>query len=67
MAHGGHIRHENYEFTDIEGLAPTSSCVLDLRFRDLDPVVYDGHTLKTALSGNILEFTYIRGQYPLSP
>jgi hypothetical protein len=64
MAHDGHIRHENYEFTDIKGLAPTSSYILDLRFRDLDPMVYGRHTLKTALSGNILEFTYIGGPVP---
>ena len=69
MAHDGHIRHENHEFIGVEGLAPMSafSHGLDLRSRDLDPVAYGGHTLKTALSGSILEFTYIGGQYPLSP
>jgi hypothetical protein len=69
MAHDGHIRHENYEFTGVGGpaLASAFSRALDLRIRDLDPVVYDGHTLRTALNGCILEFTYIGVQYPLSP
>ena len=64
MAHGGHIRHENYEFIDIGGLAPTFAIShgLDLHIRDLDPVVYGGHSLRTALRGRILEFTYIGGQ-----
>jgi hypothetical protein len=69
MAHGGHIRHKNYEFTGAGGPAPASafSHALDLCFRDLYPAVYDGHTLETTLSGSIPEFTYIGGQYPPSP
>ena len=67
MAHGGHIRHENYEFIGIEGPAPVSasSCGPDLYTRDLDPVDYGGHTLGTAHGGCILEFTYVGGQGPL--
>ena len=63
MAHGSHIRHENYEFIGIEGPAPTSifSHSQVLHPGDLDPVAYEGHTLGTALSGCILEFTYIGG------
>ena len=50
MAHDDHICHENYEFTSVRGPAPVSafSYGLDLRIGDLDPVVYSGHTLKTA-------------------
>ena len=68
MAHGGHIHHENYEFTSVRGPVPafTFSYVLDLRFEDLDPTVYVGHTLRTTLNGSILEFTYIGGRYPPS-
>jgi hypothetical protein len=60
---------KNYEFTGDGGPAPTSafSRAPDLCFGDLDPAVYGGHTLKTTLSGSIPEFTYIGGQYPLSP
>ena len=63
MAHGGHIHHENHEFIGIEGPAPTSifSHSQVLHPGDLDPVAYEGHTLGTALSGCILEFTYIGG------
>ena len=63
MAHGGHIRHKNYEFTGVRGPAPASAFnrVLDLRSEDLDPMVYGGHTLGTALSSSIPEFTYIGG------
>jgi hypothetical protein len=42
----------------------TFSHGLDLCPRDLDPVVHGGHTLRTALGGNILEFTYIGGTVP---
>ena len=60
-AHGGHIHHGNPKSISVEGLAPTSvfghSQVL--RPRDLDPMAYEGHTLGTALSSYILEFTYI--------
>ena len=44
MAHGGHIHHEDYEFAGIEGPAPapTFSHGLDLRSRNLDPVVHYG-------------------------
>jgi hypothetical protein len=66
MAHDGHIRNKNYEFIGTKGPAPmfAFSHALDLHFRDLDPVVYGGHTLGTALSGSILEFTYIGGSVP---
>ena len=66
MAHSGHIRHENYEFTSVGGPAPASAFirVLDLSSRDLDPMVFGGHTLRTALSSNTLEFTYIGGLVP---
>jgi hypothetical protein len=66
MAHGSHIRNENYEFIGTEGPSPMSafSYALDLHFRDLDPTVYGGHTLRTALSGGILVFTYIGGPVP---
>jgi hypothetical protein len=66
IAHGGNTHHENYEFIGVRGPAPASafSCVPDLCSRDLDPAVYGGHTLGTALSGSILEFTYIGGPVP---
>ena len=66
MAHSGHIRHKNHEFISIEGLAPMStfSHSPDLRSRDLDPMAYGRHTLRTALSGNILGFTYKGGRAP---
>ena len=69
VAHDGHIHHENYEFTGVEGTTPVSvfSHILDLRSRDLDLAVYGRHALRTALRGSIPEFTYIGGQYPLSP
>jgi hypothetical protein len=69
MSHGGHIHHENNEFTSVVGPAPAFafSHIPDLSFGDLDPAVYGGHTLETTLSGSILEFTYIGGQYHLSP
>jgi hypothetical protein len=69
MAHGGHIRHKNYEFISIEGLVLASafSHSLDLCPRDLDPMAHDGHTLKIAPSGSIPKFTYIGGLvHPLS-
>jgi hypothetical protein len=66
MAHDSYIRHENYEFIGVEGPAPmfAFSHGLDLRSRDLDPMVYSRHTLRTALSGSIPDFTYIGGQVP---
>ena len=66
MAYDGHINHENYEFTVVGGPSPMStfSRVLDLRSKDLDLTVYDEHALRTALSGSILEFTYIGGLVP---
>jgi len=66
MAHGGHILHENHEFTGVEGPVPTFtfSHGPDLHPRDLDPVAYGGHTIGTALCGSILEFTYIGGPVP---
>ena len=65
MAHGGHIRRENYEFTGVGGPAPmfAFSRIPDLRSGDLDPVVYGRRTLRTTLSGSILESTYIGGPY----
>ena len=68
MAYGGHIRHKNNEFIGIEGPTPASTFgrSLDLRPGDLDPTVYDGRTLRTALSGSIPEYTYIGGPYPHS-
>jgi hypothetical protein len=53
-AHSSHIRHENYEFTDVGGLAPmfAFSCGPDLLIRDLDPMVYGEHTLRITLSGS---------------
>ena len=66
MAHGGHIRHGNPESIGVEG--PTHVFVFShgqvLHPRDLDPVAYDEHTLGTALSGYIPEFTYIGGPVP---
>ena len=62
-AHGDRIHHGNPKSIGIEGLAPTSifSHSQVLHPGDLDPVAYEGHTLGTALSGCILEFTYIGG------
>jgi hypothetical protein len=69
MAHNGRICHKNYEFTSVKGPAPTSafSHVLNLHSRDLDPTAYVEQALRTALSGNILEFTCIWGASTLSP
>jgi hypothetical protein len=66
MAHSSHIRHKNYEFTDVGGLAPAFafSCGPDLLIRDLDPMVYGEYTLRITLSGSILEFTYVEGPVP---
>jgi hypothetical protein len=49
MAHGGHIHRENYKFTGVGGPAPlfAFSRILDLQFEDLDPSVYNRHTLRT--------------------
>ena len=48
MAHGSHIHHENYEFIGVGGPVPTSTYghVLDLYFRDLDPMVYNDTLLE---------------------
>ena len=65
-AHGGRIHHGNPEFIGIKWSAPIS--VFDhsqvLHPRDLDPMAYGEHTLGMALSGCILEFTYIGGPVP---
>jgi hypothetical protein len=68
MAHSGHILHKNYEFISFEGSVSVSAfnCILDLCFEDLDPMVDDGRTLKTTLSGNIPESTCKGGLYPHS-
>jgi hypothetical protein len=66
MAHDGHIHHKNYEFISAKGLAPMSAFSRgpDLHPRDLNPVAHGGHTLRTALGGCILEFTYLEGPAP---
>jgi hypothetical protein len=66
MAHDDHIYHENYEFISAGGPAPESAFrrAPDLHFGDLDHVVYGGRTLRTALGGSILEFTYTGGPVP---
>ena len=66
MCHGGHILHKKYEFIGAEGLAPVStfSRILNLYPGELVPMVRGGHTLRTALSGNILGFTYKGGRAP---
>jgi hypothetical protein len=66
MAHDGHIRRKNYEFIGAKGLAPMSTFSRgpDLHPRDLDPTAHGGHTLRTALRGCILEFTYLEGLAP---
>jgi hypothetical protein len=50
MAHGGHIRRENYEFIGVKGPAPASaySHSPNLCHGDLGPVARGGHTLETA-------------------
>ena len=66
MARGGHIHNENHRSIGVEGPVPTFtfSHGLDLHPRDLDPLVYGGHTIGTALCGSFLEFTYIGGLVP---
>ena len=66
MAHGGHIRHKNYEFTSIKGLAPVFALSHGpyLHLGDLDSMVHGGHTLRITLRGCILEFTCIGGLAP---
>ena len=66
MAHGGHIRREKYEFTDVKGPAPASAYNRgpNLHRGDLGPVAHSGHTLGTAPSRSIPEFTYIGGPIP---
>ena len=66
MAHGGHIRHENYEFIGVKGPPPASifSHGPDLHSGDLDSMVHGGHTLRTALGGYILECTHVRVPLP---
>jgi hypothetical protein len=55
MAHGGHIRHKNYEFIGAKGPSPMSAFRhgLALHPRDLDPAAHGRHTLKTTLGGCI--------------
>ena len=66
MAHGGHIRCENYEFAGIGGPAPTSaySRCRSLRHGDLGLMAHGGYTLRTTPGGSISEFTYIVGPVP---
>ena len=66
MAHSGHICHENLGSIGIEGLALMSALGhgLDIHPRNLDPMAYGRHTLRTTLRGCILEFTYIGGPTP---
>jgi hypothetical protein len=63
MAHGGHIRRENYKFTSVRGPAPASaySHGPNLCHEDIGPMAHSGHTLGTAPDGNIPEFTYMGG------
>jgi hypothetical protein len=63
MAHGGHICHENYKFTDIGGLAPVFaySHGPNLHHEDIGPMARSGQTLGTAPDGSIPEFTYMGG------
>ena len=57
---------KNYEFIGVKGPVPASAFSRDpdLDPRDLDPTVHGGHTLRTALGGSILEFTYPEGPVP---
>ena len=66
MAYGGHICRKNYEFTSIKGPAAVTACGYDpnLCHRDLGHVARNGHTLRTASDGSILEFTYPEGPVP---
>ena len=66
MALGGHIHHKNYEFTSIKGLAPATTHGYDpnLCHRDSGHIARNGHTLRTASSGSILEFTNPEGPVP---
>jgi hypothetical protein len=66
MAHGGHIRRENYEFIDVKGPAPASaySHSPNLCHGDLGPMAHGGHTLETTLDGSIPEFDYVGGPVP---
>jgi hypothetical protein len=61
MDHDSHICHKNYEFIGVRGPASASafSYGLDLCNRGLNPAVFGGHTLGTALSGSIPELPYI--------
>jgi hypothetical protein len=61
MAQGGHICCENYEFIGVKGPAPMFACNHgpNLRHGDMEHVARSGHTLRTASSGSILEFTYL--------
>jgi hypothetical protein len=63
----GHICHKNYGFIDIEGPEPMSTLRhgLDFRYGELNPVTHGRHTVRSALSSSILEFTYIGGKYSL--
>jgi hypothetical protein len=66
MAHGGHIRRENYKFIGVKGPAPASaySYSPNLCHGDLGPVARGGHTLETVLGSIILEFAYVGGPVP---
>ena len=69
MALTGLILLGNHAVNDTKGPvpAPIFSCGPDLHLGGLDPMIHDGHTLKTPLGGCILEFTYMGDQHPLSP
>ena len=69
MAHGGHIRRKNYEFISVKRPAPAFAYSHGLAFHhgNLDPMIYDGHTHRTALRGSILELTREGGQQPFLP
>jgi len=69
MPRGGHIHLENHGSIGVEGLAAASTFGHgpDFCSKGLDPAAYGGHTLRTTLSGCILEFTYIGGPTTLLP
>ena len=66
MVHGGHICHENYEFTSVKGPSPAStySHSPNLHHGDLGPMARGEHTLGTIPGGSIPGFTYIGGAVP---
>ena len=69
MDRDGHIRCENYEFIGVKRPAPMPvfSHGPGLHHGNLDPMIYDGHTHRTALRGSILELTREGGQQPFLP